>query len=317
MAIRHEPLAPQLLEGLYQHRLVTGPQLHAMYSPAGNPGWTWRVLTGLAAKGFVDKVRLRPPASAAAWFLTEAGAELVERSHPGRWSRRYLVTPDVARGPLQAHMLAENDLGIAFMAAARRLGHEFGPLGWRHEVAHKLPDQKGSVICDVLLHYVATDAGSQGGNVVLWRFVEVDRGTMSQAVLVEKLQDYVALYRAYKAGPGAPGGKTAHPPRWLERYPSFPPVIVVLTNAPHRVLMERIRSLSMLCCHDLVVGASDLPIVFTTLEDLETRGPFEPVFWEPGQPERPVDVLGRRGAPSRDRASRSSLRAVQQTLVEA
>ena len=312
-----QPLRPRVLESLYQHRLLTSSQLAEILSPGAHPGWLRRVMAALASSGLVDRIRLRPPASQAVWFLTPAGAQLVENGHSGTWRRRYVVTPDVATGPLQAHMLAENDVGIAFMRAARRHNHECGYLSWRHEVAHKLPGGSGSVIADVLLHYVAVGAGSRGSDVVLWRFFEVDRGHMPRAVLVEKLQDYVALYRGYV---DAMGGKSPHPPRWVERYPSFPAVVLVFTNGEHRLLMSRIRSVAEICRRDRVVGETRLPIVFTTLEDLQTRGPFAPIFWPVGDPDRPVDVMGQsvrpNGAESRTRPRRPPLPG-QQALVEA
>jgi hypothetical protein len=59
---------------------------------------------------------------------------------PGRVeTRRKLLSPMDARGPLRAHTLAVNDVGIAFLKAARpRAEDECGPLAWRHEVAHPI-----------------------------------------------------------------------------------------------------------------------------------------------------------------------------------
>ena len=286
----NDTLPPRVLESLYQHRLLSSSQLQAMHAPDSHPAWMRRVLARLGDDGLVQRIRLRPPAAVSIWFLTEAGTQLLERSRPGTWHRRHLVSPEAARGPLQAHTLAANDVGIAFMAAARIRGHECGHLAWRHEVAHKLADRPGSVVCDLLLHYVATGDGRAGGDLVMWWFIEVDRGTMPRPVLVEKLQDYVALHRVHAQARQNRGG---HVPKWVERYPVFPAVRMVFANGAHKPLLRRIRSLAEICRHDRRVAATELPIVFTTLEDLQTRGPFEPIFWLPTDPERPVDMLGR------------------------
>lgn len=285
-----DTLPPRVLESLYQHRLLSSSQLQAMHAPHSHPAWMRRVLARLAGDGLVQRIRLRPPESVSVWFLTEAGTQLLERSRPGAWQRRHLVSAEAARGPLQAHTLAANDVGIAFMAAARNRGHECGHLAWRHEVAHKLSDRPGSVVSDLLLHYVATGLGRGGGDVVLWWFLEVDRGTMPRPVLVEKLQDYAALYRVHAQARTA---RAAHVPKWVDRYPLFPAVCMVFTNGAHKSLLRRIRSLTEICRHDRRVAVTELPIAFTTLEDLQTRGPFEPIFWPLAGPDRPVDMLGR------------------------
>ncbi len=283
-----ERLGPRILESLYQHRMASTQQLQAMHLPGSHPGGLLRRLRALAGSGLVDWVSLRPPKRLSVWFLTEAGAQLVEHSRGGAWPRRYLVTPEAARGPLLAHTLAGNDVGLAFMAAARVHGHEFGYLAWRHEVAHKLTDRPGAVISDLHLHYVATGAGTEGRNIVLDRLVEVDRATMPQGALVEKLQDYVALYRTHEQ---AARGLCANPPRWVPRYGSFPPVVIVFAGAPLALLRRRLRSVAELCRQDPTVGASPLPIAFVVLEELTARGPFEPIFWLANDPTEPVDVL--------------------------
>jgi len=280
-------LSERVLEGLYQHRLMSRSQLQAMHCPGLDPSHLSRTLADMARTGWLDRVRL-DSRRGAVWFLTQAGTEVVEQSRPGSWRRRHVVTPEAARGPLLAHSLAGNDVGLAFMDAARRHGDDCGYLGWRHEVAHRLADGGGSVICDLLLHYVATGAGRRGGDVMLWRFIEVDRATMPQAVLVEKLQDYVALHRSYA---DARGGRSAHPPRWVGRYSSFPALIVVYADAPQRTLLRRLHSVAEMCRRDPVVGESELPIAFTTLEDLRRAGPFEPIFWLVSDPDAPVNVL--------------------------
>ena len=144
------------------------------------------------------------------------------------------------------------------------------------------------MISDLHLHYVATGAGSAGRNIVLDRLVEVDRATMAQGTLVEKLHDYVALYRTHEQ---TARGMCTNPPRWVQRYATFPPVVVVFAGAPAAVLRRRLRSVAELCRQDPVVGGAPLPIAFVTLEELVAQGPFQPVFWLAQDPTEAVDVL--------------------------
>ena len=116
-------IAPAMLAGLYQHRLLSTKQLHALYTPHHRLRWTRRVLGRLAARGLLDRVQV--PRTRSLWFLTEYGADTVETAGPRAEPRRRLSTVAQAEGPLRAHTLAVNDVGIAFVQAAReRVGDE-------------------------------------------------------------------------------------------------------------------------------------------------------------------------------------------------
>ena len=112
---------------------------------------------GSPRAGLADHARA-PAAAAGLWFATEAGIDAV--APPGRLrTARPPLLDEQVRGVLSAHTLAVNEAAIAFLRAARERGEEFGPLSWRHEVAHPLrPGARGrrarAVIADALLTYL-------------------------------------------------------------------------------------------------------------------------------------------------------------------
>jgi hypothetical protein len=135
-----------------------------------------------------------------------------------------------------------------------------------------------------------------GGDVeVLDRFIEVDRTTESYATVMAKLRRYVELYR-YSPRNSVGAG-------WRAEFDRFPKLIVVLCGAPDPVLVNRRRRLLQLCAQDQVLAKAcglvdpgrvkTVEVSFTTLADLVVRGPFEPIFWQPGLVE-PVDLVGER-----------------------
>jgi hypothetical protein len=148
-------VASDALLCLYQHRLMTTGQLQRLLTPgACGPRYVQRELAVLRDGGLVEAVA-RGRAGAAAWFVTEAGAAVAERS--GQVVRRpYRMTAEHAGGPLRDHTLAVVETGIAFVTAARERGDTCGPLDWIPEVAHFVGG--GShLICDALLSYVVDD----------------------------------------------------------------------------------------------------------------------------------------------------------------
>jgi len=154
-------VAPAMLAGLYQHRLLTTLQLHALYTPRARLRWTRRVLESLRMRGLVD--RAQGPRTLSCWFATEAGAVAVETAGPRAEQRRRVTTQAQAEGLLRRHTILVNEVGIAFTNAANDRGDECGPDSWRHEIAH--PISAGSarkppqlVVADALLTYLQTTA---------------------------------------------------------------------------------------------------------------------------------------------------------------
>lgn len=276
------PLRNEVLQSLYVHRLLSTTQVHALHAPHSSRRWIQGVLAGLERHGYAARVTMAW-ARQALWFVTDQGAQACEGS--GIASRPYRMTPERAAGPLQAHTLAVNEVGLAFVAAARQRGDDFDAWSWRHESAHRLSerDAKGEVvIADAVLDYT-----SHRDAAVLCRFLELDRATMPVRELEAKLTAYARLYQ-FRPKVGG----------WPSLYPQWPKVVVVFCGRPAPMLERRMRSLLELVANNRSLGdvhdpGSDFDVFLATLEDLRRSGPFSPVFWRPASPTTPVDVLGR------------------------
>src|ERR687886_1069814 len=110
------PLRNDILASLYQHRLLSTTQVRTLHTPSTSRRWAQSVLAEMERNGYVSRVSTAR-SHEALWFLTEQGAEATEGA--GVVRRAYRMTAERARGPLQAHTLAVNDVGIAFVEAAR------------------------------------------------------------------------------------------------------------------------------------------------------------------------------------------------------
>lgn len=280
------PLRDEVLQSLYVHRLLSTTQVHALHTPNATRRWAQCLLAELERKGYAARVTTALGGEAL-WFTTDQGAEACEGS--GIASRPYRMTPQRANGPLRAHTLAVNEVGLAFVAAARRRGDDFDAWSWRHESAHRLGEREGRgelVIADAVLDYT-----SHVDDAVLCRFLELDRATMPLRELEAKLSAYARLWR-FRPKTGG----------WPAFYPQWPKVLVVFCGRPAPVLERRMRSLLELVAanpnlEELHEPDSDFDIFMTTLDHLRQHGPFSPVLWRPGSPGEPVDVLGRRPVP--------------------
>ena len=282
----------QVLESLYQHRLLTARQVHALHTPTNTLRWTRHILTQLREHELAE--RAIGPHGTAGWFLTSHGAEAICAAGTLAEPRLRLTTPDQAAGPLRRHTFAVNDTGIAFVAAARqRDGDDCGPLSWRHEIAHPIAPRRGRhlshlVIADALLAYLQTTPDQS--LTVHQRFIELDRGTIPPPQLAGKLARYAQLhhYTPKPAANGAPDG-----PLWRAYYRTFPPVLVVLadqTPAQARRRIQRVIALHHTDPNKTRYGT--VPISFVTLTDLAARGPFAPIFIPAEQPDHYEDWLG-------------------------
>ena len=273
-----------MLECVYQHRLLSTAQLHVLYRDGLSLRRTQRALGAMEQVGWLASVR--QPGGMKLWFVTQAGAEAVEAIGNRAELRRNQIEPAQAAGPLQQHTLAVNEVGVAFVRAAReRAPDEFGPLGWRNEIAHpigKLPGRRTSVmlIADAVLCYMRSLPDGRGS--FYYRFVELDRATMAVETLAEKAGRYIRLYEHRERG--------AFKALWRTRYPVFPIPLVVLTNGS-RARLERRRDLL------LSLWRSDAPnapidLFVCLLEDLVEQGPFARIFRAASSRRVPVDWLG-------------------------
>lgn len=174
-------LRTEVLTSIYQHRLLSTSQVRAMHLHDCSRRWNERVLAELTRRGlvaFVRPSRNRPRL----YFLTLAGAQAVEVIPTRVETRRKLITPEQAAGPLWRHTFAVNDLGIAFMRTAREHHDDFGPFAWRHEIAHRAPKpghaRSELLISDALLTHLAL--GPSHELTFHYRLLELDRATVPQ-----------------------------------------------------------------------------------------------------------------------------------------
>lgn len=284
-----------MLEGLDRHRLLSTAQLHALYTPRSSLRWTQHLLGRLRGAGLAEAART--PGGLGLWYLTPDGVAAIEPVADDAGTRRKAISPEQAAGPLQEHTLAVNDVGLAFVRAARERGDECRPLAWRHEVAHSLgrpPGQRRAelLIADALLTYQLNGPGEEVS--IHYRFVELDRATMGADRLAEQLARYARLY--HRTLP-AEDPLDEPEPAWAASYPVFPAVLVVLAGLPpERAERRRATVLELLAEEDDRATATDVSLSICSLDDLVARGPFTPIFRGLRDPERPVDWLGEDGS---------------------
>ena len=282
-----------MLECVYQHRLLSTAQLHALYRDGLSLRRTQRALGSMEQVGWLASVR--EPGGMKLWFVTEAGAEAVEAIGNRAELRRKLIPAEQAAGPLQQHTLAVNEVGVAFVRAARERGDEFGPLAWRNEIAHPIGSATGrrgasaAVIADAVLTYEQEQAGTIYTHQ---RFLELDRATMATETLVAKLGRYVDLHSYITPAPshGRASGRYTGLPQWREHYSHFPAVMVVLANDP-RSRLERRGWLTCARWARRYAERAHFDLYVCLLEDLIERGPFAPIF-KSDPAEGMVDWLG-------------------------
>lgn len=293
---RLTPAAPTLptvtaevLTSIYQHRLLSTAQVHAMHMHGRTRRWAEQVLAQLASRGLTAFVR-SGRGGARLYYLTLAGAQAVELIPTRVETRRKLITPEQAAGPLWRHTLSVNDVGIAFLQAARERGDDFGPLGWRHEIAHPAPaagHTRGELlIADALLTYLAL--GPARELTFHYRLLELDRATVPTDTLASKLARYTDLYRHAPAGRGQASG-----PAWQARYPIFPDIICVLAGQPRAALTRRAQTVLALCREDPRLRSTpEVRVSLALLEDLQAKGPFAAIWHQPKDPGQALDWLG-------------------------
>jgi hypothetical protein len=281
-------VATEIMESLYQHRVLSTTQIHELHAPGVHKSFSRRLLGTLQKAGVVEYVpgagRLK------LWYLTKRGNDAVEMIGTRAEHRRKQVSADQAAGPLRMHTLAVNDVGIAFVNASRARGDECGPLAWRHEIAHPITPRRNRrpgdmVIADALLTY--TQQSPDRTLSVHRRFIELDRATIPLQALCEKFDRYARL-RDYT--PEEPG-RDARRSGWRAYYDQFPVVLVIFAHRDRRTLQRRMQN--TIALHQADARTRELAMLASLLEDLCEHGPFAPVFIDPQNPERYVDWLGK------------------------
>jgi hypothetical protein len=274
----------EIIASVGEHRVLSTAQVRAIHYPDRSLRRTQQALAYLERAGLVAYVeRRRTPRRL--WFLTDAGADAVVAAGEIK-ERPKVLNPKQAAGPLTAHTLGVNEVGVSFLRAARERGDDFAPLSWRHEVAHPLNRGRGrarrTLIADAVFTYVRPEDRQIA---VYQRFVEVDRATLSVERLVAELARYGQLYRARD--------KRGSDPLWSYYYRSFPPVICALAGASRKALCRRLDvAAALLASHPALDRAYDVEVYFCLLDDLKDRGPFAPIFHAVGEPQRAVNWIG-------------------------
>jgi hypothetical protein len=281
---RAEAGAPwvEVLASLAWHRALTAAQVHAIHLPGHSLRRAQQVLAELGREGLADRAGgLR---AQRVWFVTEAGLGVVRGAgvldgDPPLLDRRS------AAGRLRAHTLAVNDVGVAFIEAARARGEDFDPLSWRHEVVHPLSAGRGrrrrAKRADAVLTYLRAEGGE---TVVEQRFLELDRATRPVEGLARGLAAYALLRRAKGSG---------DEPIWRSLYPAFPSVLCVLAGARADLLRRRRAAVGAFLRADPAVASSPRPAIrLCLLDELCAEGPFAPIFEEAREPGRAIDWLG-------------------------
>jgi Replication-relaxation len=280
-----------MLESLGQHRMLLTRQAQALHAPAASRQWAHRTLVGLRAAGLAQGTRRSD--GRMLWHLAERGADALEEVSGRAETRRKVIPPERAAGPLQEHTIAVNDVGLAFVRAARERGDECGPFDWVHEVAHSLGPPPGrrapeQLISDAVLTYQLAERG--GSASIAYRFIELDRANRSAAELARRIGRYARLYRRMIPAED-PGGEPAA--LWERLYPVFPAVLVVLAGLPRRRLEARRRTVLALCGQDPGLSeTSEVEVSICLLDDLAERGPFAPICRTLAGPGKAVNWLG-------------------------
>jgi hypothetical protein len=283
-------VAGEIVESVYQHRLLSTNQIHALHTPASSKRWTQLVLAELHRAGLLSCSTR--PGGLRLWHVTELGADTVEAATANRAeTRRRLLTPQQAAGALQAHTLAVNDAGVAFVTAARGRGDECGWFAWRHEIAHPLGRTPGrgfeQLVADALLSYQQNHP--DGTTSFHYRFIELDRATMQTDLLAAKLVRYARLYH-HTSGKDR---RSAALSGWAADYPVFPTVLLVLAGKPRPTLERRRRTVLALCARSRELKTTpQVQITACLLEDLTAHGPFAAIFRSLADPRTPADWLG-------------------------
>ncbi len=280
-----------VLESLNQHRLLSTAQVHELHAPRASRRWAQEQLALLREVGLAESTSL--PGRRLLWHLSERGVDAAATIPSRAEMRRKVIAPEQAAGPLQEHTIAVNDVGLAFVRAARERGDECGPFDWLHEVAHSLGPPPGrrtpeQLISDAVLTYQLAEAGGQTS--IAYRFIELDRATRSAADLAHRLGRYARLYRRTVPVEGAAGGSAA---LWSRLYPVFPTVLVVLAGRPSDRLEDRRRTVLALCGQDPDLAETpEVEVSICLLDDLADRGPFGPICRTLADPGKAVDWLG-------------------------
>lgn len=273
-----------VLEALWFHRLLSIRQINRLYMPENGERHTRKVMSELAGWGLVQPIAARSSGAPNYWFLTAEGGRTVQQVSDNIHGQA--PSAEAVASVFQAHTVALNDVGIAFVESARERDDDCLPLAWEHEVEHRMGNAAGQIFrCDGLLRY-----GIMNRNKAIQRhyFVEVDRCTETIDQLCEKLRRY-ANYRRWIDPEATPGMTLGGREAWRHRYPAFPHLLFVFApsraNHTRETLIKRARRVLSMAAQDPIVratlsGTDDFVVGACLLEDLQRKGPYEAIFYE-------------------------------------
>lgn len=269
------------LDALHQHRLLTTSQLQEMVLPGRTLRRIQQVLGELVRRQLVEWVAARgtwPGPAERVWFLSRRGGAVVDAVPDRAEPRLRMLTPDQAGGRLQSHTLAVNEIGLAFMLAARQRQEGFDVQSWRHEIAHdiKLGRRRRLVIADAVLKYWLSL--NEHRTQLRCLFLELDRATLPVEDLLAKLVRYVDLRRCWRDYWQAGDWERARLPVWPARYRDLPSLLVVFADSGRGNPERRMRTVMGLCHRDSEIMYDAAWFSFSLLEELVASGPFAPVF---------------------------------------
>lgn len=286
-------LADHALIALVVHRMLTAEQLSEMLTPQATGTGNWRRrLNQLRRAGLVETMCSYRGWRSNVWHATRPGIQrvLTDPDH----TRSYQVP---ASSILQAHTLAVNDVGLAFVRAARNRGDDCDWASWDHEVAHTFAtthrNRRTALIADAVLTYTTKDAAGPGRS--LRCFIELDRATQPAHKLAAKIRTYADYHRWEPARPdthGVPAGE----PGWRGRYTCWPPLCVIIGANPAKTpdaIERRIDQIIRLCAADHLTVCQAMPVYICRFDTLTAQGPWAPIWWRPDNPRTPVDLTGR------------------------
>lgn len=254
--------ATDVLRSICLHRYLSGEQVRRLHFADASSLRVTEVLSSraLCALELAELVESVPARGATRrgeklWFATRSGLAVTGNG------RTYVPSKEKALA-LQEHSLAVNEVGLAFVAAARARGDECGALSWEHEIPLS---RSGSnlVVVDGVLSYVgrglfADEPDALEGVTVMF---ELDQGSYPDAKLMEKLRMFAEVQ--------------ASPRLWAERFAHGWPMLLVVVAGSERSSRARVGRAVKLW------GGERLPVLFTTLADLRVSGPFAAIWRSP------------------------------------
>jgi hypothetical protein len=191
----------QIIEAVYQYRLLRQDQLHTLFFGASKAA-SQRRLALLYHHGFLDRTFLSVRASyllsPAIYLIDKRGIELL-RGELGYEIARWQSEDKRIGQQFLEHTLAVNDVRVAITLAARQLGYEL--LTWKSEAELKvdfdrvpLKDAFGKKQAVSLIPdgYFVLDTPLGKAHF----FLELDRGTMTTKRFAAKIAAYTTYYRS-------------------------------------------------------------------------------------------------------------------------